>query len=133
MKKRRILLYLTSFLALLLETLPYGVILRFANPEGEPWIRRYSYFSLTPFGYANFGPLLTAVGTVITVVLLLLLLRFENQWIYRALLVASLCSFLFSLAPLAYGTYYFNGVSFAVSVTLALAAILSYIEKKRRR
>lgn len=63
MKMKKLLLVSFPIIAFVLELLPYGVVLNFANPEGEPWRRTYSYFSLTPFGYANFGPFITAILT----------------------------------------------------------------------
>ncbi|MBQ8558938.1 MAG: hypothetical protein IJ439_03015 [Tyzzerella sp.] len=63
MKIKKFLLAGLSLSAFILELLPVGVVLNFANPEGEPWRRTYSYFSLTPVGYANFGPFITAVLT----------------------------------------------------------------------
>lgn len=59
MRKKRIALSATT-LAFVLELLPYGAVCNFANPDGKPWRRTYSYFDLTPFGYANFAPFLTA-------------------------------------------------------------------------
>ena len=49
--------------ALLLELLPYGVVMRFA--DGPEKVIRYtvSYFNPLPFGYGNFFPLITAILT----------------------------------------------------------------------
>ncbi len=57
-----------SVVILILEALPQGVVLRFANPEGEPFHNTFSYFDLTPFGYANFAPLLTVICTIILLI-----------------------------------------------------------------
>ena len=59
MKIKKSLFVVLPLATLILELLPNGVVLNFANPEGEPWRRTYSYFSLTPFGYANVGPFIT--------------------------------------------------------------------------
>ena len=45
MKKKMITLALLLS-ALVLEILPYGAVLNFANPEGESWRKTYSYFRL---------------------------------------------------------------------------------------
>lgn len=50
-----------SAIAVMLESLPWGAVLNFANPEGDAIARTYSYFSLVPYGYANFAPFLCAV------------------------------------------------------------------------
>ena len=69
MKIRKLLLSFLAGIALIFELLPNGVVLRFMNPEGEPWVRTYSYFSLVPYGYANFGPLIAAVLTCVLIIL----------------------------------------------------------------
>ena len=70
MKIRKLLLSFLAGIALIFELLPNGVVLRFMNPEGEPWVRTYSYFSLVPYGYANFGPLIAAVLTCVLIILI---------------------------------------------------------------
>lgn len=70
--KKRLPLLLFPVLALILEALPYGAVLQFARPAAAPLRELYSYFDLTPFGYANFAPLFTALGTCVLLVLLAL-------------------------------------------------------------
>ena len=70
--KKRFLYLIFPAVALILEILPFGAVCNFANPDGEPWRETFSYFSLTPFGYANAGPFITAVITCIVFVLLIL-------------------------------------------------------------
>ena len=62
--KKRLPLLLLPALTLVLEALPYGAVLQFARPAAAPLRELYSYFDLTPFGYANFAPLFTALGAV---------------------------------------------------------------------
>jgi hypothetical protein len=61
MKKIRFSLPVCPLAAVILELLPYGVVLRFGQPDGEPIRQTFSYFSLIPYGYAAFSPLITAV------------------------------------------------------------------------
>ena len=68
--KKRLPLLLLPALTLVLEALPYGAVLQFARPDAAPVRELYSYFDLTPFGYANFAPLFTALGTCVLLVLL---------------------------------------------------------------
>lgn len=89
MKKRKFLLAELPVLALILELLPWGVVMRFANPNGDPWIKETSYFSLLPFGYANIGPLLTAVFTCGLLVLLVFYLIKENRTMLKTCAVLS--------------------------------------------
>jgi len=54
-----------------LMALPFGVVMRFgAPPPEEPYVSYHSYFSLTPFAYANWFPM---IATVLSVVVLLAL------------------------------------------------------------
>ena len=63
--KKKIIVLCILLCTLVLEILPYGAVCSFANPEGAPRRVTYSYFSLTPYGYANFAPLITAVLTCV--------------------------------------------------------------------
>ena len=54
--KKRLLYLILPLVTVILELLPYGAVCNFMNPEGDPWRETFSYFSLTPFGYANFAP-----------------------------------------------------------------------------
>lgn len=67
--KKKIFLLCIAAATVILEALPYGVVMNFANPEGEPWSRTYSYFSLVPYGYANFAPLIVALLTCAILIL----------------------------------------------------------------
>ena len=61
MKKTRFLPLICPAAVLILELLPWGAALNFGQPDGETIRQTFSYFSLMPFGYANFWPLITAV------------------------------------------------------------------------
>ena len=58
---RKVVLLLLSVVIILLEILPFGAVLNFATDSGETIRETFSYFSLVPFGYANFGPFLTSL------------------------------------------------------------------------
>ena len=68
--KKKLIMLCTAIIALVLELLPYGAVCNFANPEGEPWRYTYSYFDLTPFGYANFAPFIVALLTCVLTVMI---------------------------------------------------------------
>ena len=57
-------------ITLILEILPYGAVCIFAPSPDDRIKKTFSYFDLTPYGYANFTPLLTAIATCIIFVLL---------------------------------------------------------------
>ena len=89
MKIKKSLFVVFSLVALILELLPNGVVLNFANPEGEPWRRTYSYFNLTPYGYANFGPFITAILTCVLLVLVAIYLFKPRKGLNTAILNVS--------------------------------------------
>ena len=103
MKMKKLLLVSFPIIAFVLELLPYGVVLNFANPEGEPWRRTYSYFSLTPFGYANFGPFITAILTCALLVLVVIYLFKPRKELKTAILNVSGLATAASLMPLMFG------------------------------
>lgn len=126
MKKKMITLALLLS-ALVLEILPYGAVLNFANPDGEPWRKTYSYFSLTPYGYANFGPLITAILTCVLLVIIVLSLLLKKDW-NKPISVISAIASLTSLAPLMFGLDNFSLVGAMISVCFIAVFVLSRIK-----
>ena len=118
--KKRSLYLLLPVITLILEILPYGAVLHFGNPEGEPWRKTFSYFDPTPFGYANFAPLLTAILTCVVFVLLIVYcLTGKRRLAVAARNVLCVCAVV-SLGPLVFGVRYLSVVG--VLITLALLA-----------
>lgn len=130
MKIKRILLTVLSVIILILEALPDGVVLMFANPEEEPWRRTFSYFSLTAFGYANFGPFITALLSCVIATLIIILLFKSHSAIKKALRFISAAAVVTSLMPLMYGTDYLTPISIFVSFLLSFVFLLSLIKEK---
>lgn len=122
--KKKLFPLCTALAALILELLPYGAVCIFANPEGEPWRHTYSYFDLTPFGYANFAPFLTALLTCATVLLAALAFVVKKP-LNKAVGVLSCVAVLLSLAPLLFGTAYFTPVAVLISTALTATAAMS--------
>ena len=117
MKFKNAIALLLTTLAIVLEALPFGAVCLFANPEGEPWRRTFSYFDLVPFGYANFGPLITALLSC--VLLLCLLIGIRKRKLSSPLTVGiALVAFLTSLTPLLFGLRFFSITGALISVTL---------------
>ena len=126
MKKKMITLALLLS-ALVLEILPYGAVLNFANPEGESWRKTYSYFSLTPYGYANFGPLITAILTCVLLVILVLSLLLKKNW-SKSISIISAIATLTSLAPLMFGFSNFSLVGAMISACIIATFVISRIK-----
>ena len=86
----------------------------------------FSYFSLTPFGYANFAPLITATLTV--AIFLLSLFSLKKKGVLKALFVLSIITVVISLLPLMYGLNYYTLVGAFITVTLVIESILAKIQ-----
>ena len=127
--KKKLIMLCTTLIALVLEILPYGAVCNFANPEGKPWRRTYSYFDLTPFGYANFAPFIVALLTCVLIILIVLSLVSKKKMKAPILAVSAIATVL-SLAPLLYGIRFFSVVGALISVALALTAVIAFIKEK---
>ena len=127
--KKKLIMLCTALIALVLEILPYGAVCNFANPEGEPWRRTYSYFDLTPFGYANFAPLIVALLTCALTVMIVVSLVSKKPMRTPILTVSAIATVL-SLAPLLYGIRFFSIIGAFISVVLALATVMAFVKGK---
>ena len=130
MKVKRIGFVLLSISAVILELLPYGAVLNFANPDGEPWRRRFSYFSLTPFGYANFGPFITAMLTCVLLILSVICIFKYSKGLNTAIMNISGIATLVSLSPLLFGISYVSAVGVAITVILLAIFGLCFVKEK---
>ena len=126
MKKKMITLALLLS-ALILEILPYGAVCNFANPEGEPWRKTYSYFSLTPYGYANFGPFITAILTCVLLIIIILSILLKKDW-SKSISIISAIATLTSLAPLMFGISSFSLVGAMISACILVTFVISRIK-----
>ncbi len=124
MKKKHLLYLILPLITLFLEILPYGAVCNFANPEGEPWRMTYSYFSLTPFGYANFSPFLTALATCGTLLLLVIYAFNAKEALLSKAKIANGIGLLLSLCPLLYGASYYSVVGGLITLSLAAEMLL---------
>lgn len=122
MKKVSLCLWLVI---LFLEILPFGAVLRFGRPpeEGGAIRETFSYFDLTPFGYANFGPFITAVLSVVLFIMALIWVFAGKDKLRRPMGILSGAAFLISLTPMLFGMAYYSVTGGLVSAAL-LAEIL---------
>ena len=126
MKKKMITLALLLS-ALVLEILPYGAVLNFANPEGESWRKTYSYFSMIPYGYGDFGPLITALLTCVLLVIIILSILLKKDW-SKSISIISAIATLTSLAPLMFGFSNFSIVGAMISACILATFVISRIK-----
>lgn len=126
--KKKILLLITTILTLILEALPYGAVLNFANPEGESWRRTYSYFNPTPFGYANFAPFIVAILSCVLLILIIVSILAKKP-LKSAIIILSSVTAILSLCPLLYGIRYMSLVGALISVVLFITAAIAVFLK----
>ena len=108
--KKRFLYLVLPIITLILEVLPYGAVCIFASSPTDRIRETFSYFDLTPFGYANFAPLFTAIITCLVFILLLVYCVKGNvRFAIKAKNI--LCvALVMSLGPLVFGIAYFSVV-----------------------
>ena len=137
--KKRFLYLILPIITLILEILPYGAVCNFMRPPSEVnpdapvghFRELYSYFDLTPFGYANFAPLLTAILTCAILVMLLIYLFTGKQGIASATKVMVGLGVLLSLCPLLFGINFFSVVGALITVSLIAEFILMQFTMKK--
>ena len=123
--KKKIILLCILITALVLEALPNGVVIYFANPEGDPYRETYSYFSLTPYGYANIFPLITAVMTCVLLLLLIISIILKKELGKSLAIIAGIASAL-SLCPLPlFGADEFTAIGAAISICLIAVTVVA--------
>ena len=130
MKKSRFLMLIISVMVLVLEILPYGAVCNFATPDGNPIKNTYSYFDLTPFGYANFGPFITAVLTCVLVVLSIVFFIKSSKKLSRTIRVISGASVFTSILPIMYGISYISVIGVTISLLLLSYFVISILTNK---
>ena len=128
--KKRLLYFILPIITLILEILPYGAVCNFARPDGEPWRKTFSYFDLTPFGYANFAPLLTAVTSCAILGLLLVYCFTEKHRMITVTKVLLCIGTVLSLCPLLYGINFFSVVGALISASLIAELVLLLVAAK---
>lgn len=132
MIKRKIAMTVLSVLTIILEILPYGAVCVFMDDGGIEIRRTFSYFSLVPYGYANFSPLITAVLSSVILVLCVVLCFRKSKKLNKALATLSGLAAVISFVPFLMGLgFRFYGVcAAAITSLLAVIFILALSVKK---
>ena len=134
MKKYRFSVLIAPIIALILEALPFGAVLIFANHSGKAYRRTFSYFDMTPFGYANFGPFITAMLTCAMSLLIVIWYFNKSKKLYNSAVMVCTVAFWVSLSPLLFGLVYFSVVGGLISLTLlAQFCLMSFIGKENKK
>ena len=131
MNKKKIILSVLSVLVLVFELLPYGVVLNFGNPEGEPLRETFSYFSLIPYGYANIGPFITAILTCFLIILIIVGWFKFGKKLNLAIMWLSGIAMVFSLFPLFLGFEYISMIGIYVSLMLGIIFGICFLKGEK--
>ena len=122
--KKRLLYLILPIVTLILEISPYGAVLNFMLPSMTEVVpagrfrELYSYFDLTPFGYGNFAPLITAIITCF-VILLLVIYCFTGKERLAKNAKNILCAgIVISFCPLLFGIAFFSVIGLLISLSL---------------
>lgn len=126
MKKQLLLLPLISIIIIILEILPYGAVLVMAEPHGSGILCTYSYFSHIPYGYANCGPLLTAITSCLILIFSIIMLACRKKGIITAFLVLSIAALVFSLLPCLFGWKCVSWIGIVISLLLGCEVYLGW-------
>ena len=121
--------------AVILALLPYGAVLNFGQPDGEPIRRTFSYFSLIPFGYANFWPLMTAVLSCLLLILAVAAAIRPCARLYRIGGNLSAVAALISIGSwVMFGFSYFSPVGGGITLALVLhTALMALLLRRAKR
>ena len=120
---RKVVLLLLSVVIILLEILPFGAVLNFATDSGETIRETFSYFSLVPFGYANFGPFLTSLlSSALLLLVLFYLMKGKGK---KGIVAVSALAFVTSIMPFMYGFSYVSAVGVVISLLLFIIVFLT--------
>ena len=119
MKKKNIIPLLLTAAAIVFEILPYGAKLTFALDGGETKEELFSYFSLTPYGYANILPLITAILTCILFIIAVLILFKNSEKLKKAFKILVITAF--AVASLSFAFMNLTVTAALISLMLASA------------
>jgi hypothetical protein len=114
--------------------LPYGVVLIFASGPNERVTETFSYFSMTPFGYANFFPLLTGILTIAVIALctISLIKKLRATRLKNAAFMCSIIAIVLSIMPLLlFGKEYMTVVSYIISALILISIVLQAVANRQ--
>lgn len=128
MKKLGVIRLFVCIAAIVMELLPLGAVLKYGLISESGRIaftfESYSYFDVTPMGYAMFNYMICAVLTTITAMLSLLWIFFGKKR-QTPITVLSAIALAMSLVP--YIVMTFNVFTIIISVLLAAVLVISAV------
>ena len=131
MKKLKVVNLICLLSALVLEILPYGVKMKWADFFYESYTF-HSYFDLTVWGYGDMGPFLCGAFTVVILGMVFATLFFKPKKSYLfALCAMGIASVMLSVIPSFFDSYTVFGL--IITALLAVSAelnIVTYLNNK---
>lgn len=131
-KLGKVLTVLLPVVALFLESLPYGAVLIFKDFPDRTIRTTYSYFSPTPWGYANFPPGITALLTCVLLMAAILAAAKDSRKALLRVFGISLAAAVISPMQLLYNIKNFSVTGCLITVTLAAECVLSGVLARRK-
>lgn len=124
--KKRLYVLLLPIITLILEMLPFGVIMDFST-QTKNIREKYAYFNPMSFGYGNPWPLLTCVLTVVILAILIIYVIKSNKNIFIASKIITAATILISLGALLVAIPEFTALAVIIPITLLLELIILFI------
>lgn len=125
MGKFRSWFLLCPIILIIMELLPFGVVAYFATGPDVTIKQTFSYFDLTPLGYANIGPFLTAILTCLLLILVVAFIIFRKDKLRGAISVTSIIAVVTSVMPLMFGIKYVSVLGCCITILLLSECWLS--------
>ncbi|MBP1549872.1 MAG: hypothetical protein J6A05_07690 [Oscillospiraceae bacterium] len=131
--KKRLLYLILPVITFILEILPYGAVCIFSTSPTDKIKETFSYFDLTPFGYANFSPFLTALTTCVILIMLLIYLFVDKAFIIKTIKILLCVGVILSLCPLLYGISFFSVVGALIVISMLAELLLFHFTTKESK
>lgn len=129
--KKRWSFVILPLIACILEALPWGAVCNFAQQNEDGSIgsvrKLYAYFDLTPFGYANFAPLITALLTCVALALLVIYAATDIYRLARAARIVLYAGTAISLCPLLLGLRFYSVLGAIISLCLGVEVLVLHL------
>ena len=128
MKKLGVIRLFICLAAIITELLPLGAVLKYGLMSDSGYLifrfENYSYFDVTPFGYAMFHYMICAMTTTITAMLSLLWIFFGKK---RQTPITVLSAIALAMSAVPYIIMTFNVFTVIISALLAAVLVISVV------
>lgn len=134
MKKLNIINLICVGIALILEIIPYGIKMKWADFFFEKFTL-HSYFDLTPWAYGDTGPFLCGIFTAVIFIMLLLRLFVRPHKSYLVIICAlTITAAIFSAVPAFFGSYTLIGlfITILLGVSTEVTALMCMERRESR-